>query len=317
MRPSVIEDLEALYPMRNAWSTILSCLCLANSVHICAARGETEPENPCSDQALHGRFIDMSLAQVQEGHDRDKTLKMLSCIANNPRHMLIGPAAIRAMFHIAEDNTTIQRYLLGVIADPGMNQESASASSKLIVYVVDEDVRRQLLELAKQQWIARGANPALWALVELGDTGALRWLEKTTEELGESNPLRLALDRPRKMILIQQNILHLIAYLESDRADLDRGWVVRQAMRHGASREDIRLTVVGYLHRRAGQESSAMAHWSLIKACDECGIFTNEDVRNIEAIQRVRDVRFSSERSFPGWATLPDTKRAEFYGLNR
>ncbi|MFQ5806897.1 MAG: hypothetical protein ACE5I3_10650 [Phycisphaerae bacterium] len=226
------------------------------------------------------------------------------------------------MFHLAQDDAEIQRRLLEIIRAPDTDSIALSTACRLIVYVADVDGRRELLADVKRRWEEREFNPGLGALVELGDVECLHWLEGMTppENLNEDlkDHWQRYLNSYTVRLRIQQKPSQLLKYLSSDRDEIDRGWVVRQASRHGATRPEIRRAVMTYL-RRVAPNSSALAHASLVIASDECGVFTAEDAREIEAIRAVRQFldSESQEGTFPAWARLPDVRRAQFYRFER
>lgn len=249
----------------------------------------------CSDQNAHRAFVTGSLKRVEEGADRERVLDTLVCIARGDgSDPLVGCGAVRAVFHIAKENQRIQEYLLKVITDERTKATTVSAACELFGYVSDENGRRELLDHVKRQWHAGCGNHGFQVLAEIGDVGFLAWLDETATGLDQDNPLRLGIDPIRKRIRLQRNVPELLSYLKSERKDIDRAWVVRQAMRHGATREGVRNATMAYLHRVA-QESSPSGHLSVVRVCDEYGIFTAEDVRTTGTIRAAREMemRFS------------------------
>lgn len=287
------------------------------SVH---AYGQGELEQFCSEQSKHASFIDGSLNMVREGAGREAVLNQLACIAKSDDRRAAVPA-LRALFHVASDDNQIRNYLLAVINDDRTSSPAASEASRLFVYVADEEGRSELLELVKRQWDNRGGNckwSAGWeALIELGDVAFLRWLDRTAEALGEDDPLRPVVDRARTMIRLQESPSDLLAYMRSDREDIDRAWIVRQAMRHGASRNEIRDAVLEHLGRVDEQRLLSL-NLLLVRACDEYGILNTDDVAQINTIRAIRQIRYSSDdqsAQWPKWTTDVEAKRAKFYRL--
>ena len=280
--------------------------------------GQVELDEVCADPKRHGAFVRESVRMVDEGAAREEVLETLMCIAMSGDRWAAAPA-VRAIFHIASDNQQIQEYLLRVIKADGASPVAASEAARLFAYVVDEDGQAQLLEFVKSQWDSRATdcdwNQGWATLVELGDLAFLRWLDETAEGLGAEAPLKAVLDRARSMIRLQQDVSELLAYLRSDREDIDRTWVFRQAIRHGASREDIRKAVLAYLGRLGGKRSLS-ANLLLVRTCDEYGIFTSEDAAEVGAIRVIRQIRYSTDdevAQWPRWATRVEVKRTEFY----
>lgn len=292
-------------------------LCFLLSVD---AQGQGDLSQICAQQNKHGSFIEASLNMVREGADRIAVLDQLACIATSENRWAAVPA-LRALFHIAGEDERIRDYLLKVINNDRTSPGTTAEALKLFVYVADEEGRSELLERVKRQWDNRGRdckwNAGWEPLIELGDIAFGRWLDKTTEALGENDPLRPVLDRANTMIRLQKNSSELLAYLRSDREDIDRSWVVRQAMRHGAGRDEIRKAVLEYL-RRAGGERPLSLNILLVRTCDEYGIFNSEDVAGISTIRAIRQIRYSSDdqgAQWPKWTTDVEAKRAKFYHL--
>ncbi|HUT57085.1 MAG TPA: hypothetical protein VNA25_04325 [Phycisphaerae bacterium] len=306
-----------MQPMRRKQSVVL-CV----GITLFMSRGASADAGlpaVCSDPDMHGAFIQGSLGMVQEGVSREAVLEELVCIATSDNRWTAAPA-LRALFHIANDDRQIREYLLRVIEDERATRVATAEASRLFVYVADKDGRSALLEHVQRQWDKHPRdctwNTAWTPLVELGDVAFLRWLDRTGEGLGGDDVLRSVFGRAKTMIRLQENVTDLLAYLRSDREDIDCAWLVRQAMRHGARREDVRSAILEYLRRAGGRPSTCL---SLVRACAEYGILTSEDASEDNTMRVLRQVRYSSddEALWPNWATLPAAKRAEFYRLKR
>ena len=230
----------------------------------------------------------------------------------------VGVKAVGALFHIANDDQVIQDYLLKIIADDGARPGTRSIACDLLVYVADETAKQQLLRHLVRRWPEHAAGE-LGALIELGDPAVLRWLEATAAAADNAR-LRQYLESRAELVRVQQSTERLLAALQADRDVYGRGWLVRQARRHGASRASIRKTVLSYLRGLAARDPDSLDRQrSLFEACESCGIFTDEDMEEFPAIRTYRDFRknLSGEPLIADWATLIDAKRAEFYGLTR
>ena len=144
----------------------------------------------------------------------------------------------------------------------------------------------------------------------------LAWIE---HRLDKKDLASYNLETWAKQIRLQHNLADLLKYIESDEVDIDRGWLVLQAMRHGVDRDKLRSAVINFLRREAPiQHPGSFA--VLVRAADWCGVLTPDDANAIEAVRFVRefDKRISIENeTWPTWATLVKTKRAEFFRVGQ
>lgn len=303
--------------MRGAISAI-ACVLLASFL-AAPTRGGEPADTTCKIPEFPVPFIARSQGLVESGSDRREILDALTCIVKAQETTNgVGIRAVGALFHIANDNRVIRDYLLRIIADDGVNRGTRLRACDFLVYVADDAARQQLLRHLVRRWPDR-AYGELGALIELGDPAVLRWLEATAAA-PENAHMRQFLEGRADLVRVQQSTERLLTALQSDRDAYGRGWLVRQARRHGASRASIRNTVLFYLRRLAARDPDKLDRQSsLYGACDACGIFTDEDVEEFPAIRSYRNYRklIVSEPLIADWATLIDAKRAEFYGLTR
>jgi len=297
-----------------------SCVCITFLLSASVVADQDEFENVCADPALHPQFVESSLYLVQHGTDRNRVLDVLLCITKRkPNNSTIGPAAVRAMFHIAEQNQRIQRYLLEVVQDPTAYELSIHEAFRLLVHVADDSGREQLRSMVRRDFSCNGCSRALRALVECGDAQTLVWLDRQLATLPSNlEPMRPLLETMAKQIRLQQDPSQLIAYLTLDKNDIDRGWVVRQAVRHKVNRDQLHTAAMTYLGRNPAA-SSRFQKASLVTACDEYGLLTEGDAQACEVIREVRILLDSTTNcgvgSWPKWAALVKAKRAAFYSI--
>jgi hypothetical protein len=155
-------------------------------------------------------------------------------------------------------------------------------------------------------------------LRDLADGDFRNWIGEAGRTLAKDDPRREFLDVQRRMVLLQKNTASMLKCLSSNSCDIDRAWLVRQALHHGGDHDTIRGTVITYL-RRARPTRFGVGHTRLISFCDEAGLLLPEDDQVIEEIKTVRAFLSSmaDEGTSPSWASLPDAKRAEFYRFKR
>ncbi len=298
-------------------TSLLLCTAFASVLGL-RARGESPSDKNCDDPDARGSFIAKSLELVNSGSDRGRILGTLTCIARaEDTTGYVGIQAVGAIFHIAQQNRVIQEYLLRIIRDDGAGATTRLIACEFLVYVADETGRQELLHQLKRRW-PRRASGELSALIELGDPGVLCWLEETATAT-ENDRLRAYLETRAEWVRVQESTERLLATVESDGGTHDRGWIVRQAMRHGATREAIRNAVLAYLRRIERTRGENLRESPLLAACEECGIFKDRDMDEFPAIRAFRETRkyIAEEPVIHEWATLISTKRAQFYGLNR
>ncbi|GJQ27710.1 MAG: hypothetical protein HBSAPP02_27420 [Phycisphaerae bacterium] len=220
------------------------------------------------------------------------------------------------MIHLAKDNALIQDYLLRVIRNAA-NDTVVNEACVLIVYVADQKGRKALLHEVAEAWKGERLHPAMESLATLGDAAFAEWIQRTAETLKEDDPRTRFLRTLAEKIQLQTPPANLIAYLKSGSKILDRGWVVRQAVRHGIPRSEIRSAVLTAIERE-NKPDALKSNLDLLIACEECGIFTEKDASEIALVQDTRSLRnvMTHEGSSPTWATLPLVLRAKFYRLD-
>jgi hypothetical protein len=121
-----------------------------------------------------------------------------------------------------------------------------------------------------------------------------------------------------KQIRLQHNLADLLKYIESDEVRVDRGWLIRQAVRHGVERDRLRSAVLNYLNRK-GPTQHPGSFSTLVRSADWCGVLTPDDAEVMEAVRLVRELDkliSIEDETWPAWATLVKTKRAEFFRVS-
>lgn len=289
----------------------------ASDINLVLAANGVDIDAVCSDRKRHGAFVGSSLKLAESGTDKGTVLSALFCIATNPDvDLQIGNSTVRALFHIAADDGRRRDLLQRILREDGTRSGVIKDACNLLVYIANVDSRSALLEFVKARWPSTKSGYAIDALTELGDQGLLTWIDQIVKDRPGDHVYRGYFDRVRRKVKIQRSVPEMLAYIEGDHTDIKRRWVIHQAIRHGASRTDVRKAAMAYL-RRSDPESARYHRRMTVRACDEVGAFAPEHAQELDVIRRTREIIFSSDPPGPRWATLPDTKRAEFYSLNR
>jgi len=294
----------------------LSCSVVAYCCGSILATGGIVDE-ACADTARHASFVANSESLIANGADRTNVLGTLSCIATHPdADRSIGVLAVRALFQIAADDAAAE-VLIRIIRAPSTDINVVREACRFFVYVADASSRREALEFAKLSWPSMQSQFVMDALRDLGDKGLLGWIDQLLINTPPDDPLHGYLGRLRKHLVIQGSVPEMLAYIESEETDIDRDWLVRQAMRHGATPEQVRTAAIRFLDRPL-DASMVYATATLVMGCDEYDVFTQQDLARFETIGKQRQQSQSVVREQgTRFTDRHRTRRAEFYRLPR
>ena len=106
-------------------------------------------------------------------------------------------------------------------------------------------------------------------------------------------------------IRAQETLDDVLAYLESTDKSWNATWAVRQACRHGASRERIRTVVFSLLSDPGDDSATRRKASALVRVCDELGILEQQDAENSPVIAHARVENAAIESCYEGglgWA---------------
>lgn len=277
------------------------------------ATADFDYENACADVARHGLLVGESVELVESGIEADRVLDILSCIATHPNARLgAAKLAIRALMYIADDDSRSRSLLIEIVKAETTGISLVRDACRVLVYIADAETRRELLEFTKREWPSHKTSFVMDTLKDLGDDDLVTWIEEVKKELPADHVHRALLDRYGAYVRIQKSVPQMLAYIESDEKELDRDWLVRQAMRHGATREQLRNSAVAFLQRMRNVPSS-YARSSLVHECEKYDIFSSEDVSQYKAIQEYRESYPREREKRMYWVRVPEIKRAEFY----
>jgi hypothetical protein len=266
-------------------------------------------------------YIRSSLQRVEGGEELTTVLDTLACIAKSKARSNAIGAALVALFHLADDDRQRRKYLLELV-DAG-DYPSRNAAGYLLIFVADEEVRKELLEQAKARWMeSADFSGQTVALVELGDLSFLRWLEEhvLTSELHER--IRDQYEVEAAKIRIQHNPEGMLEQIASEKPSFNRRWLVEQALRHGVDRKGLGEALVNFVHgigeakprSSPNRRSSPSTSSGLLDICRESDLLPETELAELD--RRTRDVSYDPAGTV-WWATLQKTKRRAFYRLDR
>lgn len=151
-------------------------------------------------------------------------------------------------------------------------------------------------------------------LVEIGDRQTQEWLSEVAMRMQIDDPLRDWMREQARRIDLQSSVDQLIEYLRSDAHEIDRTWIVRQAVRHGVAHAVIADAVVHFLDHNLEIVPEHVSA-SLLQSCEDLGIFAESGSGLPTRVRTAREkfTRFREDSKFLPWATAPAEARAEFY----
>lgn len=270
--------------------------------------------NPSASPGLHAQFTASSLALIEGGADKEEVLDALECIARVDPGW-IGSAAVRALFHCADQDDEIQARLLRIITDEQTKSGIRSAAASILALDAGEPSRTALLEFVTDKSDTQDTRAAENVLMDTGDPRYLQFLEETIKRLPANSRRRAVYALSiRQMRFAAKPLPQLLEHLASPEGGTDRRWILLQAARKGASKDELRDAAVKYLRLpnelKRGQDRSGLVGTGL-----KLGIFTAADDKEFAVVRRIRGLRFSDEGSIAPWATRHVTRARDVYGF--
>jgi hypothetical protein len=181
---------------------------------------------------------------------------------------------------------------------------------RLLVYVSDERSTSRLRNRLRMKWEAGGmAGSELWALTELGDAETADWIQTVVAALPADDRRAEFLESHAKLIRIQLNPDTIPTLILASGKGVDRCWLIRNAVRLGVNKSEIRNAAVGYL-RSTDMNAPSSRDVDFAQTCAELGLFTPEE--EIEYKPLMLFVA-RSEAGPPSWATKVRELRRKFY----
>jgi len=275
------------------------------------------PDNPFG-------YVRGSLNLLEAGKPRTTILDTLACIAKSRDVHRGGEGALNAIMHLAENDEQIREYFLRVLEDPKTDLTVRWEVCERLVFVADGRVRKFLLEEYEREWAVAPTPSTILAsnysraLVTLGDTGFLKALEEVMESLGPGDPTHRLLTAWADRVRVQRDLQSMLDAIRSDNPPTDRGWIIRQARRHGASKTQLQTAVREYVLRCRSRQEKIANQSSLERACKLLSLFTEEEATAIglPGASANPDIKPYSQ-FYPSWATGYREKWAQFWGVDR
>jgi len=245
-------------------------------------------------------------------------METLACIAQTENDsMRAGPAAVRAIFALATNDAEIREQLLRLVSSPATASEAHRTACQLLVYVENDSIRMVMRENLRRDLLTSRWQSYFEFFRNVGDPEFVAWLE--TEITGKQPGILPAelLNVQRRYIQIQQHVADLLAYLNSEETEIDRAWVVRQALRRGAPIVAVRDAVLLGIGKCRSNPRCLAWNMEAVHQCDEASIFRPVDEEFLAPIRKLMHPSTGCGPSpGPPWATPAiQRKRADFYHL--
>lgn len=263
-------------------------------------------------QPPDGAFVRHSVDFVETEAERAATLDRLETIARTSRAFRLPGHAVTALYHLATDGTDVQLRLLRIIMDESSSRGAHGTACKLLSLDANNDTRAALLERISSHPAIEDTSQERAALMDLGDEAFIEYFEQRVGALPDADVMKQFYGQKVRMVKAAREITTLLALLRSHEDGVNRGWLVLQAARRGAPKDDIRQAVLDYL--RLDPELTARQDYSsMIPAGVQVGVFRPEDEQEFPAIHLLSNVSYSGDGSPIRWATRAETKRREVY----
>ena len=292
----------------------------------CSARtrlAEVDSGAPCAIPEIPLVYVRDSLDLLNSGTRREAILDSLACIAISQRSNRGAVSALNAIMHLAVNDEQIRAYLLRVVKNPQTDSSVHDSACMRLVYVADARVRKALLEgyeevggVGEAAGYLRASNYGR-ALVRLGDRAFLYSLEGAMGLREPADPVHNLLSSEARLIRLQLDMQSMLDAIRSNDHPIDRGWIIRQAHRHGASKAQLRAAVQDYVRRCGFDQTDVSNETSLIYACIQSRLFTEEEAMELGLPGAgARPPGWRNAEVFPSWATRYHEKWAEFWRVS-
>ncbi|UCE61687.1 MAG: hypothetical protein JSU63_08045 [Phycisphaerales bacterium] len=239
---------------------------------------------------------------------------MLECVARAPKASRYGSYTVEALFHIGAADADVQERLLRIVSDPQTRQDARAKACYLLGLGADEGIQKALLERVKSHEAIEDTLAEQAALMDLGNEEFIRVFAQKVSALPDENVMKPRYQRYVRFMRAAQNLPELLELLSSSENIGGRGWLVLQAARRGATREQIRQAVLDYLmlpkeltvnHDKSG----------LLGGVAKLGILTEEDIQEFPKLGRVLFAEHSGMGSLVEWATRPKERWGQVHRL--
>jgi len=284
------------------------------------ARAQSSPRDICMAPSGQKEYVNQSLSFVQQGQPKMEVLEALHCIwRNQALKSEVRMGAFRALVHIVrDDHPTLRKYMLAGIQETSDTDIPCDPQAcEVLMFVADVTSRKVLLAEVKKHWDTKCAEGFL-ALRELGDEGIIAWMEERMEAVPADERDRLWFAESLRFAKSLRSWEGILAYLRTDRVGVGDGEVIQQAVRHGATRDDLRRYYCERIAEYDGTtKRSRLRARRYAAAARDRGVFDKSDIEKLPEELKVHPDRFVDDVEYywwPGWATGVDQMRREFWG---
>jgi hypothetical protein len=276
-------------------------------------------ESPMRFPSQH-YFVAHALELVDGGSDRLDILVALGSVARNPdTDRSTAAAAVRAAFAMASSDEEIRQQLLAVVADVNTGSDAHRAACQLLVYVQEAPVRAAMLQFLQRDLITSRWSSYFEFFRDTGDLAFLQWLEANPRDSKNAVIPAGIVRQQARYIRIQYNTEEMLRYIGSNDKDLDAAWVVRQAVRQGANKQDLAAAVTARLNGCRSEVGCLAENVEVLQAVRELALVSMVDPAAVATVQAVeKGMSGGDSRAWPMWATERiERRRDAFYGITR
>jgi len=221
--------------------------------------------------------------------------------------------AIYGLFHFAATDDERRRFMLTIAMSEPRDATVTAIATRLLCYLPDDDTAKFLFDRLQTQWEGDSWSLYLTPLIAWRYPPIYEWLEVkgTSKEIPE--PWRRLFAGLLEEARMQRSLESTLACLSDPGCKWVDHWLVRHAIRLGASKEQIRQALFVLLERMdAGEERLATVS-SFVKECVRLGIVSAEDYSRHAAIREQSETGSASERAPDVWTETVNGKMAQFY----
>lgn len=278
----------------------ISCIWLASTTSVL---GEEPIQGPCAGSISHFRIVHEANHPDSLGLTKAEILGALVCVASSRSDVamsrrLIEWDAVRALFVVGNGDEA-RSGLTEIIVNPNTNIAARSIARDLLVFVAVRSTHETMLGMLSAG-AARGTRMSYLGYFREVDYGPFSiWLRECIANGDPSIPegyLKNAL-RYEELKGRPDAILQLLEQMDET---LDASWLVRSAMKSGASDDEIRKAIFGAIEARKGDQSRTGWIISAAREYNFCIGFDDKDQAALEHFGGEPLVRIPENRA-PEW----------------
>lgn len=275
-------------------------------------------EEDCKTRASRAAFVLNSNSLSYFAAEKRDVFETLACIATHGEDVGERNGAFRALVELVVEPAQLQGYLLAILRTGELAIDVREITCRVLAYVADEEGRNVLRRAVVSGLPGSLKSPECKALVEVGDEELRQSLIHAPVAMDRTDPAAHAAELAIKKIEIQTDVEKLLDELERGDSELQGSWLLRQAIRKGATQERIRQVAMPHV-RRMSDKPSGGDDYSLIAEMDRAGVLNRADLDAAPRIRWIveRQQQRVDEGVFPPWARRVEKLRDEFYGVTR